>query len=66
MSKFDFNEYNKAYKKAKYKQYSILIPLEDKDIIDYLSKQSSISKCIKTLIKEAIENEKIIENLKDI
>lgn len=64
MAKFDANVYNKDYKKAHYKQVHIMVPLIEKEVIEKLKEQQSVSKYIVQLIKDDIKDKKTIDRLK--
>ena len=49
---FDFAKYNADFMKTHYKRITTLIPLSEVEIIDYLSKQKSVSAYILDLIKK--------------
>lgn len=68
MAKKEFNqaEYINDYKKDHYKNYSFRFNLEsEKEIIDFLEKQENKKKFVKDLILEAINNQKIINRIKE-
>lgn len=55
MTKEEWNEYQRKYKKFKYKQISLLLRLgEDDDVIEYLNQQESKAGYVKKLIRKDI------------
>ena len=55
MTKNEWNEYQRKYKKFKYKQISLILRKgEDDDVIEYLSQQESKAGYIKKLIRKDI------------
>ncbi len=58
-NKKDKYEYDKNYRKENYRWTIFYIPKSDTKVNEYLAKQKPMSKYIRRLIKEDIENERI-------
>lgn len=58
-NKKDKYEYDKNYRKENYRWTIFMIPKSDIETRNFLSKQKPMSKYIRRLIKEDIENERI-------
>lgn len=56
MTKDEWNEYQRKYKKLNYKQISLLLRLgEDDDVIEYLNQQESKAGYVKKLIRRDMD-----------